>query len=378
MSAATPAPGHRELVRAGLVVIATLALLQLLWQVRLLVLLTMLGVLLGIAVTPAVDRLERAGLKRGIAAPLFVLGLLALIVGVLALSGPTIVSQVEALRVQLPQQLERLDLWLAREHGALVDAVLPAPEPGATDAGATGRVGALLLANLGSLRQMLFGALSSTVAVAGGLVIVVFLTIYFAIAPGTYRRGVLLLVPPERRARGAQVFDAVVATLRKWLSTQLIAMVVIAVVTTTVLFVLGVKAAIPLGLLAGLFEFIPSVGPLISAVPALIIAFADGPSTALAVGLAYWGIQFLENNLLIPYLMQEELDLPPALTLLWQAVMALLFGFVGLFIAVPLLAALMVAVRMLYVRGDVPAVHEPRGSRMLMAVTDDQEDRTWM
>jgi predicted PurR-regulated permease PerM len=92
------------------------------------------------------------------------------------------------------------------------------------------------------------------------------------------------------------------------------------------------------------------------------------------VGIGYWAIQLLENNILIPYLMQEELDIPPALTLLWQALMAIIFGFLGLFIAVPLLAAIMVAMKMLYVRGTVPAPVRQRGSRAIEAINPDLEE----
>jgi predicted PurR-regulated permease PerM len=107
----------------------------------------------------------------------------------------------------------------------------------------------------------------------------------------------------------------------------------------------------------------------------LLIAFADSPEKALWVGIAYWAIQFLENNVLIPHLMREELDLPPALTLLWQGLMAITFGLLGLFVAVPLLAATVVAVRYVYVRGDVPPVRKPRGSRELLAIDIDLDEQ---
>ena len=139
--------------------------------------------------------------------------------------------------------------------------------------------------------------------------------------------------------------------LRKWLVTQLIAMLVIGVVTTVVLLLLHVKAAFALGLLAGLFEFIPTVGPLLSAVPGVAMGFLDSPEKAATVALAYWGIQFLENHVLIPLLMKGGMDLPPALTVITQALLALVFGFLGLMVAVPLLATVMVIVQVLYV-GD--------------------------
>ena len=115
------------------------------------------------------------------------------------------------------------------------------------------------------------------------------------------------------------------------------------------LLVLHVKAAFALGVIAGLLEFVPTVGPIMSALPAIAMAFLDSPEKALIVALAYVGIQFLENHILIPLLMKGGVDLPPVLTILAQALMALLFGFLGLMCAVPLLAAVTVAVRMLYV-----------------------------
>jgi predicted PurR-regulated permease PerM len=121
-------------------------------------------------------------------------------------------------------------------------------------------------------------------------------------------------------------------------------------VTTVALLILRVKAAFALGLLAGLFEFIPTVGPLFSAVPAIGMGFLDSPEKALLVGGVYVAIQFLENHILIPLLMKGGMDLPPALTVITQALLALVFGFLGLMVAVPLLATVLVIVQVLYVQ----------------------------
>jgi predicted PurR-regulated permease PerM len=373
----TPRFASGDLVRAALATIAVLLVLLLLWQTRLLILLTLLAALLGVAATPAVDWLARHRIKRGLGAPLVVLGTMALIASVGLWSAPTVVSQITVLRVQMPASIDKVDVYLEREHSAFINAILPrdpsdtltAPD-GSTGATTSGRLAKAMRGQVSSLRGLVFTTVTSTLAVFAGLVYVVFLTMYVAIEPDAYRRGVLLLVPVASRDRGALVFDAVTVTLRRWLGTQFIAMVVIGLVTTLVLLLLGVKAAIPLGILAGILEFVPNLGPIMSAVPAVLIAFADGPQKALLVIFAYWAIQFLENNLLIPHLMREELDLPPALTLLWQALMAIMFGILGLFVAVPLLAAGFVTVRYLYVRGDVPPVRKPRGSREFKAIPD--------
>ncbi|MDB4912051.1 MAG: hypothetical protein JWO39_2874, partial [Gemmatimonadetes bacterium] len=157
------------------------------------------------------------------------------------------------------------------------------------------------------------------------------------------------LFPKRKRERISEVLTTMSTMLRKWLVTQLIAMLTIGVVSTIALLLLGVKAPFALGIIAGLLEFVPTIGPVLSAVPAIAMGFLDSPEKALYVGLAYLAIQQLEGHILIPLLMKGGMDLPPVLTIVTQGLMALLFGFLGLMIAVPLLAAVMVPVKMLYV-----------------------------
>jgi predicted PurR-regulated permease PerM len=206
---------------------------------------------------------------------------------------------------------------------------------------------------IGNVTRYLFPFLSSTIAIISGLFLIIFLTIFIAAEPDTYHRGMMHLFPHPSRKRAGEVLSRMATVLRKWLVTQMIGMATIGVVTTIVLMVLKVKAAIALGILAALLEFIPTIGPIISAVPAVAMAFLDSPEKALWVTLAYVVIQFLESNILIPMLMKEGMDLPPVLTILAQALMAVVFGFLGLLVAVPVLAAVMVPIKMLYVEGVV-------------------------
>jgi len=230
------------------------------------------------------------------------------------------------------------------------DTTAAAVTPPAT---AGSQLRAKILGQLSGATQYFFPFLSSTLAVAAGIVLVLFLAIYVAVEPQTYHDGLMHLFPHDARVRAGEVLTAIATVLRKWLVTQLIAMLVIGTVTTVVLLLLDVPAAFPLGVLAGLLEFIPTVGPILSAVPAIAMGFVDSPEKALWVTIAYVGIQFLENHLLIPLLMREGVDIPPAMTIIAQALMALVFGFLGLLVAVPILAAGMVTVKMLYVEDVV-------------------------
>jgi predicted PurR-regulated permease PerM len=206
---------------------------------------------------------------------------------------------------------------------------------------------------LSGTARYLFPFLSSTITVAAGLFLILVLAIYVGADPGLYHAGLMRLFPRGARDRAGAVLTRVATVLRRWLVTQLIAMVVIGVVSTVTLLLLGVKAAVALGVIAGLLEFVPTVGPILAAVPAIAMGFLDSPEKALTVGLAYLVIQQLEGHVLIPILMKEGMDLPPALTIVTQAVMALLFGFLGLMVAVPLLAVVIVPVKLLYIEGVV-------------------------
>ena len=364
----------RDIVRTAALVLGMYLLVQLIWYANALFLLIFLGILFAIAISAGVDRLQRLGVPRGLGAGLIVVTFFALLVGFGAWMAPVLRSQGVELRVKLPQAVDRVEEWLNRRQSGMLGVLIGgamARSGGADTAAPAARVDStttvtqtradtaappaqhglrgMLQQQLGGASRYLFGFLSHTVAAIGGIVLVIFLSIYLAADPDLYRRGALALLPARRRKQASLVMDRIATVLRKWLVTQLIAMAVIGTVTTVALLVLQVKAAFALGLLAGLFEFIPTVGPILSAVPSVAMGFLDSPEKAFLVMAVYIGIQFLENHLLIPLLMKGGMDLPPALTVLAQALLAIVFGFLGLMVAVPLLATVLVVTQALYV-----------------------------
>ena len=407
----------RDVLRATALAIFLYVALKLFWYAHVLFFAVFLGVLFGLAVSSAVDRLQRFRIPRGIAAAIVVVGFYTLLGGFFAWMAPTIREQSKELRTRLPEAIERVQRWVDTHQTGVIGLMLgsdaeidslrgpAAPTSSAQDSsartaastrdsstktaagardtsakaasnardtsartaataqdtsakasaggGASDKLKERISEKLSSATRFLFPFVSSTLAAFGGLLLITFLAVYIGAEPTVYRAWLMHLFPHKARARADEVLSAMAVALRKWLVTQLIAMATIGTVSTVALLILKVKAAVALGILAGLFEFIPTIGPIISAVPAVAMGFLDSPEKALTVLLVYVAIQFLENHILIPLLMRGGVDIPPALTVVTQALMALIFGFIGLMVAVPLLAAVMVPVKMLYVEGVV-------------------------
>jgi predicted PurR-regulated permease PerM len=355
----------RDILRTLAIIAGFYITLQLLWVGRSIVLLAFLGVLFGLALTAGVDRLERRRVPRAVGAVLIVLAFLGILVGIGAVTAPSITSQLQELKTQLPEAIGKIQRWV-RERQESVTQVLEqvAPEQADTargaepatdqrDQGGQQRAGGGLAEQVGGVGRHLFGFFSSTLAVLGGMILILFVAGFVAVDAATYHQGLMHLFPHEMRERAGEVLTATAITLRRWLLAQFVSMVAVGVLTTVVLLVLGVKAAIALGIIAGILEFIPIAGPILASVPAIAMGFLDGPEKALYIALAYVVVQQLEANLLYPLIMKKGLELPPVLTILTQGVMSIVFGFLGLLVAVPMLAAAIVPIKMLYVRDVV-------------------------
>jgi predicted PurR-regulated permease PerM len=351
-----------------------------------------LGVLFGLPLAQGADLLKKRGIPRGIGVAV----ILTLFLGLLTAGGvgmaPILRAQSKELQERLPEAMDKIDAWLGhRANGVLgilfneessdtlrtVGSQRFAPNDSSlapiivtdstdvdtltTPSGAATRktqTRADTVAAGGNLRReitkQMSGAqhsflrvLTSTFTISGAFMLVLFIAAYIGVDPALYHGGLLELFPARQRARTAVALANLATTLRRWLVTQLIAMVVIGAVTTVFLFAVHVKAALPLGILAGVLKFIPIVGSIFAAIPAIAMAFIDSPHKALVIAIGYFVIQFVENHLLVPILMKHGVNIPPALTLGIQALMALLFGFLGLLVAVPLLAAILTIVRAL-------------------------------
>jgi predicted PurR-regulated permease PerM len=161
------------------------------------------------------------------------------------------------------------------------------------------------------------------------------------------------------RQRAGEVASAVTTALRNWLWGQAIAMVITGVLTTLGLILVGAPLPMALGLVAAVLDFIPFVGPILAAAPALLLAFTEGPRMVLWVALVYLVVQQVEGNVVQPLVQKQAVDLPPALTVIAAVGMGILFGIPGMIFATPLLVVLMVVVRMVYVEDMLGDTSKP-------------------
>jgi predicted PurR-regulated permease PerM len=388
----------RDVVRILALIFGFYVAVRLLWIAHPVIFLCFLGVLFGLPIAQGADWLQKRRIPRGIGVALILTLFLGLLIGGGIGMAPILRSQSKELQLRLPEALDKIDAWLGhRANGVL--GILFNQESTGDDTGTVpgiaesdssaidtlptnfadsatrstitrsnevvvgGNLRREITRQFSGAQHSFLRMLTSTFAVTGAFLLVLFIAAYIGLDPHLYHGGVLALVPGRERDRAAITLARLATTLRRWLVTQLIAMVVIGAVTTVFLLSIHVKAALPLGILAGVSKFIPIVGSIFAAIPAIAMAFIDSPHKALVVGIAYIVIQFVENHVLVPVLMKRGVNLPPAMTLGIQAFMALLFGFLGLLVAVPLLAAILTIVRTMNEK-DLREISEETTSRI--------------
>ncbi len=259
------------------------------------------------------------------------------------LFGAQVIAQFAELQQTLPKAWHAFEAWLGNSQ--LGDRVVTAVRDWAPS-------------GTGLLRNVR-GAAVATVGALGSLVLVAVAGIYFAAQSRLYRHGVLQLVPLGARQAARDAARATGHALRSWLRTQLIMMVTIGVLTTLGLWAIGVPSMLALGLLAGLAEFVPVIGPIIAAVPALLIALTLGVDTALWTLGFYLVLQQLEGNVLMPIVTQHAVSLPPALALFSVVALGLLFGPLGVLLGAPIAIVVFVLVRELYVKRALGGTVQP-------------------
>jgi predicted PurR-regulated permease PerM len=280
---------------------------------------------------------HRLHVPRKIGLPAIVLVLFAVIGLGGWLVAPQISDEWDRLTKEVPAGLQRLRA-LIDHHPMLKRVTNEFPSP----ADITKHL-SQLVPNAGLFFGGVLGAL-------GNVVIILFVGIYLAASPRMYTGGIIRLVPQSKRKRAREVLDHIGHSLARWLVGKALSMLIVGVVTSVGLSLLGVPLALILGIIAGLLDFIPYIGPILGGVPAVLLAFSISPELALYTILLFVGVQTVEGYVLQPFVEARAVEIPPALTIVMQLIFGSLFGFAGVALATPLTAVLTVLVKMLYVQ----------------------------
>ncbi|WP_196258674.1 AI-2E family transporter [Pelagibacterium limicola] len=204
--------------------------------------------------------------------------------------------------------------------------------------------------DLGAFAGGIGAGVMGVVGAASAAILVVVGGIYFALELKTYRRGLISLVPLPHKDRISDALDASADGLKRWLAGQLLAMLVVGIAVTLVMMALGLPSALAIGIIAGVLEFIPFLGPILAAIPALLVAFSEGEEMVMWVLIAYVLIQQIEGNVLVPLIQKRTVRLPPALGLFSILAFGILFGAWGVVLATPLTVVVMIMVQKLYLK----------------------------
>ncbi len=251
-------------------------------------------------------------------------------------SGPAIGDQFIRLKQALVQQSGDLKSHLSGSTlGQLVLDHLPTAV-GGNDA-TSGSLGSLGSGLAGSVT----GILSSAFGVLGTLAVILIAGLYFALSPAIYIDGFLRLVPSQHRASARELLMAAGTTLWAWTAGQALDMLVVGILSGIGLSLIGVPLALALGVVAGICNFIPYIGAILGAVPAVLLGLSMGSQEALFVAILYSVIQFFEGNVLAPLIQRRAVHMPPAVAILSQTVFSTILGIPGLILASPITAALL-------------------------------------
>ena len=324
-----------RLTRDLLFVLAVAALALAAWKLSFVILLAFGGVLLAILFRNLARIVaDHTPLPVGVALAVVILGLIGALVAIFMLAGPQLAAQAGELTDRIPQTLAAIEEMLSgtRWGSWLISTV--EETGGGSEFNVLGTIG---------------GTLSASLGVLANIVIVLSVAVFLAVDPELYRAGLLHLVPPQNRSRAREVLDALGSGLWRWLAGQALDMLVVAVLTGLGLWLLGIPLWLLLGIIAGLTNFIPFVGPFLSGIPAVLVAFAQSPMDAVWTAVLFVAIQQVEGNVLLPMIQKRMASIPPVLILLAVAGFGILFGIAGVLLATPLLLVLMILVRMLYV-----------------------------
>ncbi len=340
-----------SIAAGGCAIVAFAALLTLAWVSATTIFLLFAGILFSVFLNALSDLMCRViGGAYLLRLAVVCILLAAIISSIVVLGGATIAEQATLLGKTIASQVGTVKAFLS-QHGvdtSFLDSVTsPTPETPRVrppDFSSAGTIASGTTALLGQTARLLLGVFGAV----GNIFVIIFLGVMLALQPKVYRNGLLNFVPRRHATQAAHLINDIGDTLRRWLLGQITTMSVIFLVAWSGLTVIGVPGALVLGFQAGLFTFVPTVGPFAAGTIIVLASLGSGwTAVASAFGL-YAVLQFLEGNILTPLIQRHAINIPPATLFASQIFLGTLFGLWGLALALPLMATIKVALKHLY------------------------------
>lgn len=327
-----------RVVTATAIVVGTLVILYLVRSVASVLLTVFAGILLAVFLDGiAMGIAGRTKMNRRAALAIAIVFFFGFFVAAVWLVGPPIGIQIARLAERIPSAIESLrTMMLHSEWGQRLLSWAPETNqmlPMGTD----------VLRGVG-------GFFWSAGGFVINIVLILFIGIYMAVCPALYVDNTVRLFPLGRRRRIREVFSALGRALRWWLLGRVASMIIVGLLTALGLWIAGVPQPLALALIAALMAFVPFLGPVLGAIPAILVALVESPVKALYVVLVFSVVQVLENYFITPLIQQRAVSMAPALLITMQILMAVLFGGMGVLLATPIAVVVIVVVQMLYVQ----------------------------
>lgn len=312
--------------------------LYILWQTRQIILVVFASIVLATVLNQLVTFLQKFRLRRGLAVAISVILLVAVLALFFALIAPRLVEQLQQFDDIMPLAIERLRSWNNWLQNIIPNQLLESIQ------------GIRYLTQglqdwLNRLINNFFRLVSSSLSIILGLLLFLALTIMLLADPLPYRQGFIMLFPAFYRRRVDEILNKCAVSLTGWIKGTLLTMLVIATLSYIGLLILGIPLPLVNAILAGLLEFIPNVGPTLSVIPPALLALSEAPWKILAVIALYFGIQQVESLVIVPLVMKSQASLLPAVTLVAVIFFGSFFGFLGVFLAVPLVIVLQIWIK---------------------------------
>ncbi len=327
--------GYGRFAAMVTIVLALCGVAYMLIELTRLLMLVFAAVVFAVVFDAIANRLCRwTGMPRGLAIVAAVLLLLGIFFGVFTMFGAQLIAEFDEIRDKFPAAVRAIEQQL--NNWGLGEPARNLIEQGTSD--------------LSTLASRAGGYVISAGSSLSDVVLVLVGAIFFAADPDVYRRGVLLMTPRAAEPTVRAALSDVTGGLRGWMRGQGVSMIVAAAMTSLGLWLLGVPAFAGLGLIAGLLDVIPFVGPVIAAIPAVLLAFTVSPMTAVWTIVMFIVIQQIQGNFLQPMIQKQAVDVPPAILLFAVLASGTLFGFLGVLLAAPVTIVAYVLVQRIYVK----------------------------